>query len=183
MRNSKISREIWGNVCNLGEMSAQSFQAAPVPFDSSMPRVEPATIEDLPELTALVMELFAHSGDFKPDRATQERGLELILQQPNRGRIFVLRTDHRIIGMVNLLITLSTACGGFVLIMEDVVIHHDHRGLGYGSMVVDYVVQFAKQKDFKRITLLTDRISDRSQNFFHKHGFEFSTMIPMRLVL
>lgn len=37
--------------------------------DASMdpPRVEPATIEDLPALTELVMDLFSRSGDFKPD--------------------------------------------------------------------------------------------------------------------
>jgi N-acetylglutamate synthase-like GNAT family acetyltransferase len=158
--------------------------AAPLPRKrSDQPRVEPATIEDLPALTELVMELFAHSGDFSPDRATQERGLQLILEQPSRGRIFVLRTDHRIIGMVNLLFTISTARGGFVVLMEDVVVHPDHRGLGYGSMLVKYVIEFAKQKDFKRITLLTDRISAESQHFFHKHGFEYSNMIPMRMIL
>jgi len=150
---------------------------------SDQPRVEPATIDDLPALTELVMELFAHSGDFSPDRATQERGLQLILEQPNRGRIFVLRTDHRIIGMVNLLFTISTARGGFVILMEDVVVHPDHRGLGYGALLVDYVVEFARQKDFKRITLLTDRISAESQHFFHKHGFEYSNMIPMRRII
>jgi len=95
----------------------------------------------------------------------------------------VLRTDHRIIGMVNLLFTISTARGGFVILMEDVVIHPDHRRLGYGSMLVKYVIDFARQKDFKRITLLTDRISAESQNFFHQLGFEYSNMIPMRLIL
>ena len=158
--------------------------AAPMPHKRvDLPRVEPATIEDLPALTELVMELFAHSGDFSPDRVTQERGLQLILEQPSRGRIFVLRTDHRIIGMVNLLFTISTARGGFVLLMEDVVVHPDHRGLGYGSMLVKYVIEFAKQKDFKRITLLTDKISAESQNFFRKNGFEYSNMIPMRRII
>jgi len=151
--------------------------------DTNQPRVEPATIDDLPALTELVMELFAHSGDFSPDRLTQERGLQLILEQPNRGRIFVLRTDHRIIGMVNLLFTISTARGGFVILMEDVIVHPDHRGLGYGAMLVEYVIDFARQKDFKRITLLTDRISAESQHFFQKHGFEYSNMIPMRRII
>ena len=112
---------------------------------SDQVRVEPATIEDLPALTELVMDLFAASGDFSPDRATQERGIQLILEQPNRGRIFVVRNEHRIVGMVNLLITISTAMGGFVILMEDVVIHPDHRGQGYGSMLLEYVLQFAKQ--------------------------------------
>ena len=146
-------------------------------------RVEPATIDDLPDLATLVMELFAISGDFHPDKSAQERGLQLVLEQPSRGRIFVVRNDDRIIGMVNLLFTISTAMGGFVILMEDVVIHPDHRGQGYGSMLLNEVLAFAKRKDFLRITLLTDKISAESQSFFRKHGFDYSHMIPMRMVL
>lgn len=147
------------------------------------PRVEPATIEDLAALIELVMNLFSLSGDFTPDREVQERGLQLILEQPSRGRIFVVRNDDQIFGMVNLLFTISTARGGFVILMEDVVIHPDHRGQGYGTMLVDYTAEFAKQKHFKRITLLTDRISAESQEFFIKRGFEYSNMIPMRRII
>jgi GNAT superfamily N-acetyltransferase len=150
---------------------------------ADLPRVEPATIEDLPALTELVMNLLDASGDFSPDRAVQERGLQLILEQPNRGRIFVIRNQDQIFGMVNLLFTISTARGGFVILMEDVVIHPAHRGQGYGTMLVDYVAEFAKKKQFKRITLLTDRISAESQEFFKKQGFEYSNMIPMRKII
>jgi hypothetical protein len=44
-------------------------------------RVEPASIEDLPELVALTMDLFAHSGDLRADSQVQEHGLRLILEQ------------------------------------------------------------------------------------------------------
>lgn len=151
--------------------------------DEDRPRVESATIEDLPALTELVMDLFAKSGDFSPDRTVQEKGLQLILEQPSRGRIFVLRNNHRLFGMVNLLFTISTARGGFVILMEDVIVHPDHRGQGYGSMLLKHVVEFAKQKNFKRITLLTDKISQESQEFFQKNGFEYSNMIPMRRII
>lgn len=150
---------------------------------SDRPRVEPATIEDLPQLIELVTNLFTISGDFTPDYELQERGLELILEQPSRGRIFVVRNDHQIFGMVNLLFTISTARGGFVILLEDVVIHPDHRGQGFGTMLLDHVAEFAKQKHFKRITLLTDRISAESQAFFTKRGFEYSNMIPMRRII
>lgn len=146
-------------------------------------RVEMATLDDLDALTELVMELFAVSGDFVPDREVQERGLRLILEQPSRGRIFVLRNKDQIFGMVNLLFTISTARGGFVIMMEDVVIHPNHRGQGYGSLLMDDVIAFAKQKQFKRITLLTDKISAESQEFFRKRGFEYSNMIPMRKII
>ncbi len=152
-------------------------------LEEDQPRVEPATIEDLPELTELVVSLLGGSGEFIPDPSLQERGLRLILEQPGRGRIFIVRNADRIFGMVNLLFTISTARGGFVILMEDVVIHPDHRGQGYGTMLLDHVVEFAKAKEFKRITLLTDRISAESQEFFRKRGFENSNMVPMRLII
>ncbi len=146
------------------------------------PRIEPATIEDLPQLVELTMALFDEEEDFQPDRDKQERGLRMILEQPKLGRIFVLRTDHQAIGMVNLLFTISTAEGGPVVLMEDVIVHPQHRRQGYGGLLLDYAVQFSREKGFKRITLLTDRISAKSQAFFASHGFSFSSMIPMRLV-
>jgi GNAT superfamily N-acetyltransferase len=146
-------------------------------------RVEPATVDDLPLLVQLLVELFEEEGDFSPDPARHEVGLRLILENPKGGRILVIRNDHTLIGMVNLLFTISTAVGGMVLLMEDVIIHPAHRGQGYGSRLISDVEKFARKKGFKRITLLTDKISAESQRFFQRHGYAFSNMIPMRLLL
>src|SRR5206468_802406 len=72
-------------------------------------------------------DLFTMEADFNPDRTKQVRGLRLLLEQPSRGRIFVLRHNGTILGMINLLFTISTAEGGFVILLEDVVVHKDHR--------------------------------------------------------
>ncbi len=149
---------------------------------STEPRIEPATIEDMPQLVELLVALFSQEEDFRPDKTKQEHGLRLILEQPNRGRIFVLRTDHMVIGMVNLLFTISTAEGGLVILMEDVIVHPQHRRQGYGGRLLEHALEFARSKHFRRITLLTDKISAESQAFFGKHGFSFSSMIPMRIV-
>jgi GNAT superfamily N-acetyltransferase len=145
--------------------------------------IEPAIAEDLDELSSLLGELFSEESDFRPNKEKQLRGLRLIFEQPNRGRVFVLRRDRSIVGMINLLFTISTAEGGFVVLLEDLVIHKGYRGHGYGSMLLDYAIEFARQKNFKRITLLTDRPELRSQSFFRKHGFYESPMLPMRLLL
>src|SRR5690242_84718 len=145
--------------------------------------IEPATAEDLDELSELLRELFSEESDFRPNKEKQLRGLRLIFEQPNRGRVFVLRRDHSIVGMINLLFTISTAEGGFVILLEDLVVHKEYRGQGYGSMLLDHAIEFARQKNFRRITLLTDRPELRSQNFFRKHGFYESPMLPMRLLL
>ena len=146
-------------------------------------RIESATIEDLPSLAQLLMDLFAQESDFRPDYNNQMRGLRLILEQPSRGRIFVLRSANQIIGMINLLFTISTAEGGFVIVLEDLIVSKSFRGQGMGSELLKYALDYARQKGFLRITLLTDRISAGSITFFEKHGFERSDMIPMRLYL
>lgn len=145
--------------------------------------IEPATAEDLDELSDLLGELFSEESDFRPNKDKQLHGLRLIFEQPNRGRVFVLRRDRAIVGMINLLFTISTAEGGFVLLLEDLVVHKSYRDHGYGSQLLEYAMEFARQKNFLRITLLTDRPEIKSQAFFKRHGFSESSMIPMRLLL
>jgi ribosomal protein S18 acetylase RimI-like enzyme len=145
--------------------------------------IEPATLDDLPQLTELLFDLFTLEGDFKPDRGKHMRGLRLILEQPSRGRIFVLRQDGRILAMINLLFTISTAEGGFVLLLEDLIVHRDHRHHGFGERLLDFSINFAREKNFLRITLLTDRANEEAQKFFRAHGFLDSKMIPLRMFL
>jgi GNAT superfamily N-acetyltransferase len=147
------------------------------------PHIEQATLEDLPQLTDLLFDLFSHEADFVPNRSKQMRGLRLMLEQPNRGRIFVLRQNGTILGMINLLFTISTAEGGFVILLEDVIVHRDFRGRGFGEKLLHHAIDYAKKKDFLRITLLTDRLNDDGVRFFKSHGFFESSMIPMRLIL
>jgi GNAT superfamily N-acetyltransferase len=143
--------------------------------------IEPATEADLDELSQMLGELFAQESDFRPDKDKQLRGLRLIFEQPSRGRVFVLRCDGAIVGMINLLFTISTAEGGFVILLEDLVVHKQYQGKGYGSKLLQHAIDFAKQKNFLRITLLTDRPENVAQAFFRRHGFVESSMIPMRL--
>jgi GNAT superfamily N-acetyltransferase len=142
---------------------------------------EPATEADLDELSEMLGELFAQEGDFRPDREKQLRGLRLIFEQPSRGRVFVLRRNGAIVGMINLLFTISTAEGGFVILLEDLVVHKKYQGKGYGRKLLQHAIEFAKQKNFLRVTLLTDRPENVAQEFFRHHGFVESSMIPMRL--
>src|SRR5258708_14516242 len=118
--------------------------------------IEPATEDDLDELAEMLGGLFAQESDFRPDKERQLRGLRLIFEQPSRGRVFVLRRDGAIVGMINLLFTISTAEGGFVMLLEDLVIHKQFQGHGYGKRLLEHAIVFAPHKNFLRITLLTE---------------------------
>ncbi|MDP7557774.1 MAG: GNAT family N-acetyltransferase, partial [Nitrospinaceae bacterium] len=119
-------------------------------------KIEIATTSDIPSLCTLLDYLFSQEVEFKPDHKIQSRGLEKILNNNNIGNIFVAKKNGSIVGMVILLYTVSTGLGEQVVILEDMVVSPDERGLGIGSMLLDHAVKYVTEKGCKRITLLTD---------------------------
>jgi GNAT superfamily N-acetyltransferase len=146
-------------------------------------QINPANASDIPALCELLGILFAQEADFKPDREAQSRGLSRIISSPEVGLIVVARQDGRIVGMVSLLYTLSTALGDRVALLEDMVVSPAARGIGVGSRLLEQAIQLAHFNGCKRITLLTDRANESAQRFYQRHGFGFSAMIPLRLLL
>lgn len=148
-----------------------------------MPQVTDAVLDDIPQLCELLAMLFGQEAEFVPDCAKQAAGLREIIMHPEIGHILILREGDAVIAMVNLLFTVSTALGGRVALLEDVIVHPAHRGDGWGSRLLQAAVAFARSAGCRRITLLTDHDNDTAQRFYQRHGFEPSAMLPMRLVL
>ena len=146
-------------------------------------KIEIATTSDIPKLCTLLDYLFSQEVEFKPNHKIQSRGLEKILNNNNIGNIFVAKKNKKIVGMVILLYTISTALGERVALLEDMVVSPEERNLGIGSMLLDHVVKYATEKESKRITLLTDKMNIRAQKFYKQHRFNRSTMIPFRMIV
>lgn len=140
-----------------------------------------ASEADIPLLSELLSILFTQEVEFKPDQQAQHKGLSMIISAPDMGAILVARDGQRILAMVNLLFTASTALGERVATLEDMVVAPSARGSGIGSALLRYAIEFAKGCGVKRITLLTDQDNHAAQRFYAKHGFTKSSMIPLRL--
>ena len=139
-----------------------------------------ATAADLPYLADLLAELFTLESDFQPERDKQMNGLRLILDNPSLGRLFVLRIGGKVAGMANALITISTAEGGRVLLLEDVIVRSEHRGGGLGRRLIEHVLQWAREQGMTRVTLLADIDNRAALDFYRKLGFENSNMTVLR---
>jgi ribosomal protein S18 acetylase RimI-like enzyme len=165
--------------------TAISFQQAQLAKKKSDPKVsfEPAQLADLPALSAQLTLLFTQEHEFSPDPAAQQQGLAAILQQADSGRILVARHDGVVIAMVSLLYTISTALGGRVALLEDLVVHPDYRGQGVGARLLDYALAFARTQHILRITLLTDHDNVAAQHLYSQNGFQQSGMQAWRLNL
>jgi GNAT superfamily N-acetyltransferase len=127
--------------------------------------------------------LFAEEEDFQPNMEKQSLALKEIITHPSIGRILVLREGDYVVGMVNILFTVSTACGGKVSLIEDMIVQPAHRNNGLGSKLLQAAIAFSQNEGCLRITLLTDRANDPAIRFYQRHGFGMSAMMPLRLTL
>jgi len=146
-------------------------------------QIEAATEADVPALTELLSVLFAQEAEFTPNPEAQSRGLLRIIRSPEVGLVLVAKEGSAVLGMVNLLYTVSTALGERVALLEDMVVAPEFRGRKVGSQLLQEAVTAAKASGCRRITLLTDQTNHAAQRFYTRQGFEESPMIPLRLRL
>jgi GNAT superfamily N-acetyltransferase len=142
-----------------------------------------AELADIPALCRLLDLLFTQEAEFQPDPAAQERGLAAIISQPEVGQILVAAQDGKVGGMVSLLYTVSTALGGRVALLEDMVVGPEICRQGVGTQLLRAVIEHARQQGCLRITLLTDVDNQVAQAFYQRQGFVGSSMVPLRLML
>lgn len=144
--------------------------------------IEEATFSDIPQLCELLAVLFSQEHEFQPDASKQRAALNALVCNPQRGRVFVLRDGETVLGMVSVQVLVSTARGGDVLLLEDLVVRPACRNRGYGSALLDHVIDFARRHGYSRITLLADTVNTDAQRFYCRHGFFISDMMPYRLL-
>ncbi len=142
-----------------------------------------ACAADVPQLCGLLAQLFAQEADFTPDPKRQVRGLNLILDQPETGQLHCAASEDMIVGMVSILFSVSTAEGGRVAWLEDMIVHPDKRGQGIGRTLLDAAIRGAREAGCLRLTLLTDTTNAAAMQFYARSGFSRSAMLPMRLKL
>ena len=145
--------------------------------------VRQAVTADVPELCELLFLLFAQEADFKPDAERQARGLRLIVEQPEVGRIYCAIDADCIVGMVSILFSVSTSEGGRAAWLEDMVVHPSQRGQGIGERLLHKAISEARAAGCSRITLLTDATNSSAMRFYGRAGFVRSQMVPFRLSL
>ena len=91
-----------------------------------------AKTEDIPVLCELLWELFSQEVEFTPNKKNQEKALKKIIEDENIGDIFLALKENKVIAMVNVLYTISTALGEKVAILEDMVVSQNYKNQKIG---------------------------------------------------
>jgi GNAT superfamily N-acetyltransferase len=131
--------------------------------------IEEAQAADINALAQLLNILFSIEQDFTPNEAAQRSGLQLLLDNPQQGRIFVARHPSAgVVGMVSAQMVISTAMGARSAWIEDMVVLEPYRGLGVGKMLLEKAGDWAKLNGAKRVQLLADADNAKALDFY-KH--------------
>jgi GNAT superfamily N-acetyltransferase len=140
-----------------------------------------AELSDADDLVALLRVLFTLEEDFTYNEPVQRRGIELLIskQGPER-RVFVAEISGRVAGMCSIQTLISTAEGGLVGQVEDVIVRDGYRGTGMGNALMDAVDGWARKHGLKRLQLLAESGNTQALKFYQSKGWEITDLICVR---
>jgi ribosomal protein S18 acetylase RimI-like enzyme len=131
--------------------------------------------DDISDMVGLLSELFAIEDDFIIDSLKQMQGLELLLQKPD-AKILVAVHVNRVVGMISMQSLISTAIGGRVGLIEDMIVSMDFRRMGIGKLLLAALIEESEQLGYERLSLGVDRRNDPALHFYEGIGFKISNM-------
>lgn len=141
--------------------------------------IRPALLGDLDGLVDLLRMLFGIEADFAFDAALQRRGLAMLLAHEG-AVILVAEAAGRVVGMCSGQMTISTAEGGFSLLVEDVVVAEAWQGKGIGRALLAALEQWAAARKIGRLQLLADRNNAAALEFYRRLGWQGTELICQR---
>jgi GNAT superfamily N-acetyltransferase len=139
-----------------------------------------ATAADLDALVRLLGVLFSIEADFRPDPARQRRGLERMLEDPERRAVLVAERGGAVIGMATAQLVISTAEGAPSAVVEDVVIEVAERGRGAGRALLEAIEAWARSRGATRMQLLADRENVAALRFYERMGWRSTKLVCLR---
>jgi len=145
--------------------------------------IRQAKKQDLNEIADLLAVLFLIESDFVIDRDKQIRGISLLLENNSKGIVFVSEYHGRVIAMCSLQYLISTAEGGLVGLIEDMVVETKYSRQGVGSRLIEFVIEYARNMGLSRIQLLADKLNKPALNFYKKFKFANTNLQVLRKML
>jgi GNAT superfamily N-acetyltransferase len=146
--------------------------------------VRPALTSDIPRLCDLLTDLFTIETDFVPDREKQTQGLAMLVADTSgASTVFIAEMDWEVIGMASVQTLVSTAEGGRVGLVEDVIVDHRFRSKGIGTLLLDSIIAWSRKGDLKRLQLLADHTNLPAIDFYVRRRWKATDLKCMRMML
>jgi len=145
-------------------------------------KIREAAPEDLPAMITLLDQLFSIEEDFTADRKRQRIGLQMVLELES-GVLLVAEHQGRVVGMISCQLVISSAEGGWSMLVEDLVIDQHMRGRGFGTALLSAAVKWGRKRNASRLQLLADHTNSRGLEFYKCRGLDATNLVCLRKFL
>jgi ribosomal protein S18 acetylase RimI-like enzyme len=128
--------------------------------------IRTANPSDITQLVELLQELFSIETDFVFDKDKQTNGLNLLLKS-DKDCILVAESanDNKVLGMCTIQTLISTAEGGQVGLLEDLIVA---------------AVNWSEVQGLKRLQLLADKNNLPALGFYKNQGWLSTELVCLR---
>lgn len=144
--------------------------------------VRQAGAGDLDGLSGLLQVLFALERDFTFDAAKARQGLRLLLAKED-ALLLAAEAGGTVVGMCSVQTLISTAEGGPVGMVEDLVVAESWRGRGIGRLLLSEAENWAASRGLTRLQLLTDAGNRPTLDFYDRLGWAETHLVVRRKLL
>ena len=142
--------------------------------------IRQARISDIDALVVLLKDLFSIEEDFTFSESIQRRGLRMMLCDQKNACIIVAEKNQKVVGMCSAQLLVSTAEGGRVAFVEDMIVARPFRREGIGKKILLSIEKWADEQDAKRLQLLADQNNMPALRFYEKMDWTTTKLICLR---
>ncbi|MBN2816557.1 MAG: GNAT family N-acetyltransferase [Campylobacterales bacterium] len=132
--------------------------------------IEYASEDDLTQMADLLAILFAIEKDFTINFEKQLMGIKALYKSEGTD-LLVAKYEDNVVGMITMQRLISSAEGGYIGQIEDLVVHEEYRKMGVGSRLLNKIRVIAQEYAYKRIQLAADRDNPNALEFYSRRGF------------
>lgn len=138
--------------------------------------IRKAAESDIDSMCRMLAGLFSIEADFKADYAKQKRALELLLADNSRTAL-IADCDFLCAGMITGQLVVSTASGGYSVLIEDLFVMPEFRSKGIASMLLRHINLWGRANGAVRAQLVADKENAPALDLYKKLGFNSGRMI------
>lgn len=141
--------------------------------------IRDASHSDIEGILLLIEELFSIEADFEFDRAKAERALNILIDSQSAS-VMLACENEKILGLCTMQTLISTAEGGPVGLVEDMVISKAYRRKGIGSQLLNALEKRASENGILRLQLLADKNNLPALDFYARNKWCSTQLICLR---
>ncbi len=121
------------------------------------------------ETDAEIADAYPVLRQLRPVETDRLRELVATMRDEQGYRLFAVREDGEVRGVVGLIVTTNLYHGKHVWV-HDLVVDEPHRSEGYGSRLLSFVEAFAERHDCSCYELASGRWRDEAHEFYERAG-------------